>query len=398
MKNIKLFPILLVLYEVTVYLSNDMYLPAVPQLMRDLNIDTHMAQLTLASWFLGGVSLSLILGPISDYYGRRPVVLLGGVLYVGTTLICALTSNINLLLVARFFEGATQCSVVVAGYAAIHELFETKQAIRILALMGSIVVLGPAFGPLAGSLVLMIGSWRMIFIILAIASSWLLLLLYKYMPESNLNIRKQPLAMKATLISYLKIIKHPGFYFNTLSFCLLFCALIAWITAGPFIIISNLGYSALLYGIIQVLVFGCLIVGVQFVNLLMERLGIYGLILTGLIISLGGGVVMWLATFSATNLTGMVIGLMIFSFGSSFTFAPFNRLAMEAGQEPMGAKMAVFSTAMTGFGVIGSGLVTLLATNNLPSMARFILIFIALACLLSIIKWRETLKHFKTGA
>lgn len=382
--NIKLFPILLVLLEVTIYLSNDMYLPALPQLMQNLNIDADTAQLTLTSWFLGGVSLSLILGPISDYYGRRPVVLLGGAIYVIFTVVCALTSNIQVLLLARFLEGTTQCSVVVAGYAAIHELFETKQAIRILALMGSIVIIAPGLGPLAGSLVLLMGTWRTIFWVLAIAAAILIVLLYRFMPESNPHIKAYPLALKATMKSYGEIIKKLSFTLRTLIFCFLFSVFITWITGGPFIVISGLHKSGVSFGIIQFFVFSCFVLGVRCVNPLMERLGINGLVHTGLAIAYFGILLAWILTFNPQNLIGMVIGMMIFSFGGSLAFAPLNRLAMEASPEPMGAKMALFSTAMTSFGAIGSGLVSIFSINNLFSMTSLNLILLSVAGLLTL--------------
>lgn len=384
----KLFPILLVLLEVVIYLSNDMYLPAVPELMQSFNIDTHTTQLTLTSWFLGGVSLSLFLGPISDYYGRRPIVLFGGVVYVVSTLVCAVTTNVDVLLIARFVEGATQGSVIVAGYAAIHELFETKRAIQILAFMGSIVILAPGLGPLAGSLVLLVGSWRTIFWLLALWGGVLVLLLYRYMPESNPHIRQQSLEMKKVLRSYLKIIQHPGFTLNTLMFCLFFSAFITWITAGPFVI-NNLGDSTVIFGVAQVLIFGCFMLGAQLVGTLMDRFGPNGLIYIGLSIVLFGGLLGWILTRDSTNLMGMIAGMMIFSFGGSLAFASLNRLAMEASPEPMGAKMAVFSTAMTGFGAIASSLVNIFAINNLSSLTSLNLILFILASFITVLKRKQ---------
>src|SRR5579883_2704724 len=73
-----IFPLLLVLYEISTYLSNDMYLPALPQMMADLGLSAKEAQLTLTTWFLGEASMPLIMGIISDRLGRRPVLLMGG--------------------------------------------------------------------------------------------------------------------------------------------------------------------------------------------------------------------------------------------------------------------------------------------------------------------------------
>ena len=77
-----LFPILLVVYEISVYLSNDMYLPALPDMMHDLQISATQAQLTITMWFIGAASTPLVMGAFADHFGRRPTLLTGGVIYV----------------------------------------------------------------------------------------------------------------------------------------------------------------------------------------------------------------------------------------------------------------------------------------------------------------------------
>jgi len=147
-QKLSIFPLLLVIYEIANYLSNDMYLPALPQMMDELGLDAKQAQLTLTAWFFGSASMPLIIGVMADRFGRRPILLLGGMVYVLATIACALSTNGTMLLIARLIEGGMVPSMMVAGYACIHELYEQKEAIRILALMGSISVLAPALGPL----------------------------------------------------------------------------------------------------------------------------------------------------------------------------------------------------------------------------------------------------------
>src|SRR3990167_5344961 len=162
-----LFPVLLALYEICTYLSNDAYLPALPHIAHDLFTTNHLVQLTLTTWFMGSASMQLFLGPISDKIGRRPVLLFGGLVFITVTIGCAVSQNIYWLLILRFIQGATITSMIVAGYATIHELFDRDKAIHTLSMMASITVLAPSFGPLFGALILQFGSWRVIFAILA---------------------------------------------------------------------------------------------------------------------------------------------------------------------------------------------------------------------------------------
>ena len=148
------FPLLLALYEIATYLSNDAYLPALPHIARDLNTSHHLIQLTLTTWFMGSASMQLFLGPVCDRIGRRPVLLFGGIVFITSTVGCALTQDVYLLLILRFIQGSTITSMVVAGYATIHDLFNREQAIHTLAVMNSITVLAPSFGPLFGAIIL----------------------------------------------------------------------------------------------------------------------------------------------------------------------------------------------------------------------------------------------------
>jgi MFS family permease len=126
----KLFPIALVIYEMLAYLTNDMYLPALPQISHDLAIHQHAAQLTLTAWFFGFASSSIILGPLSDRWGRRPILFIYGFIFLLATAVCALTSNIVIFLIARFFQGSVVCSITTAGYSSIHESYNTSDAIK----------------------------------------------------------------------------------------------------------------------------------------------------------------------------------------------------------------------------------------------------------------------------
>lgn len=364
-----IFPLLLVLYEICAYLSNDMYLPALPNIMADLQTTEEKAQLTLTYWFLGSASMQLVLGPVSDRYGRRPVLLISGFIYILTNIICALTTDISVLLFIRFTQGIMTSAVVVAGYASIHELYDQTNAIRILALMGSIIIIAPAFGPLIGSIILQFVNWRWIFWIIAILSSMVLLCLIKWMPESHPRENRQPTNLRSLIKSYYSIISNWKFSSLSLAFGFTFCGFIAWLTAGPFIVVNEFKHSVVTFGVLQTIVFACYITSNNLVKKYMEKYGINKLIHIGLFITLLGGVIAAIMSVTFPNfLTGLIIGMAIFSFGSGFCFAPLSRLAIEASPEPMGMRMAVFSTFMTGAGVIGSLLGSVFYNGTISSL------------------------------
>ena len=206
-----LFPILLVVYEISVYLSNDMYLPALPNMMHDLQISATQAQLTITMWFIGAASTPLVMGALADHFGRRPTLLIGGIIYVFATIICALAINESTILIPRLLQGAMISSMMVSGYACIHESYEHKEAIRLLAIMGGVSVLAPALGPLLGAIVLSFASWRFIFWIIGLLSTIMLISLYYNMPETLFPERRQALNLGTIMNNYWLVITNKKF-------------------------------------------------------------------------------------------------------------------------------------------------------------------------------------------
>ena len=94
-KQLLLFPFVLVFLEMVTFLSTDMYLPALPILLEDFNITQDIAQYTLSFWFLGSMSMQLILGPMTEKYGRKPILTIAIIIFILSSFICSYTDNIN---------------------------------------------------------------------------------------------------------------------------------------------------------------------------------------------------------------------------------------------------------------------------------------------------------------
>src|SRR5687767_13683065 len=125
-KALRFFPFIVIFFETTLYLSNDMYLPCIAIIANDLSLTQNQVQATLTFWFMGASCLQLILGPVSDRFGRKKIVMISCVFFVLASIACALSFNLLTFLIARFIQGAAVCSLL-AAYAAIHELYTTKK-------------------------------------------------------------------------------------------------------------------------------------------------------------------------------------------------------------------------------------------------------------------------------
>ncbi len=381
--NTTIFPFLLVTFEIATYLSSDMYLPALPTVMRDFAISPALAQWTLMSWFLGAISVQLILGPFADRFGRKKILCLGGIIFIIATLGCAIAPTIDFLIIARFIQGSGICFVSVPGYASIHESFEQREAIKLLALMGSISVLAPAFGPLLGSLILLTLSWRWIFVFLSIWSCIAVALLILKMPETLPIAERQPLKLKLVMDRYRQILKNSYFLRLVIVYGAILCGFITWIAAGPFLVIDRFQHSPVQLGIYQSFIFLSYIIANYLVKKLIHKVAPKKLIQFGLSVSFIISLAAVAITYEFPNfLWGMIITYIFYAFGSGFAFAPLNRLAIESSDAPMGAKMAIFSTLMSSFATLGSSMVGVFYNGTTLSIAIIILIVISIAFLL----------------
>jgi Bcr/CflA subfamily drug resistance transporter len=329
-KILNLFPILLVIYEISNYLANDAYLPAMPGIANELHTTNHLVQLTLTAFFLGNATMQLILGPISDRYGRRMLLLGGGIVFIVTTLLCALSNNIYTLLIVRFLQGSAVTSMIVAGYATIHAMYDQVRSIKILAWMNSITVLAPALGPLFGAIILLVGDWRLIFIVLAIWATLGWIALYKHMPETcEVAILINP---KQIVRQYLQVLCNWKFMKPIIALSLLFAAMIAWIAAGPFLVMDSFHYSGLVFGVLQGFVFGSFILGTHFVSHFIGKVAISKITKISIFLAILGGCLSFILSLLIKDyLFSAVFPMMVFAFGAGIGFPVFNRLAIECG-------------------------------------------------------------------
>src|SRR3990167_11015180 len=376
-----IFPVLLALYEIATYLSNDAYLPALPNITRDLFTTNHLVQLTLTTWFMGSASMQLFLGPISDRIGRRPVLLFGGLVFIFVTIGCAITSNIYTMLILRFIQGVTITSMIVAGYATIHELFDRDKAIHTLSMMASITVLAPSFGPLFGALILQFGTWRMIFAILAGWACIIIATLFFKMPETNPHADEK-IRFQTIMRQYKNIFCNKSFLIFLLTSRCLFAAMIAWIAAGPFLLIDHFHYGTIGFGIAQVFIFGSYIVFTRSVKYLMTKLKLKNITIIGIVIAMiGACYALTTSLIFSESPWNMIIAMMLIAGGSGLVFPVVERLGIESSQEPMGSKVAISSLLMGLSCMVGSALISGFYHDTLFSLS-IILVSLCLAAVI----------------
>ncbi|OFW69036.1 MAG: hypothetical protein A2065_01365, partial [Alphaproteobacteria bacterium GWB1_45_5] len=294
-----IFPYALVFYEAVLYLANDMYLPSLPRIARDLGTSQDMVQYTLSLWFMGTCSLQIFLGPLSDRFGRRLILVWGAVLFFVSTCFCAMADSIEMLLVARFFQGSVVGTVTVAGYAAIHEFYDSRRTVQLLSIMASIIILAPAVGPILGAWVIEFYSWRVIFFVLAGWGALGVVGLYFTMPKGG---SRRKIRIKGVIEDYKSLMRNSSFLKYALGFCFILSSFFIWIVEGPFVIIEGLKLSPTVFGWMQLFVFGCFGVGAQIAKILIKKRPVSELVRLSILVTLSGaGLFVWMSLMMSTH-------------------------------------------------------------------------------------------------
>ncbi len=166
-------------------LSTDMYLASLPALTRYFSTDVPTVQLTLSVFLIGSALGQLVYGPLSDRFGRRPMLCAGLSVYLASSIACVLAPTIESLIVARFAQAIGSCAGPVLGRAVVRDVHGPVRGARVLAYMSSAMATAPVVAPIVGSYLQVAFDWRANFVVLALFSLAVLLGVLALLAETN---------------------------------------------------------------------------------------------------------------------------------------------------------------------------------------------------------------------
>ena len=309
-KGLVLFAVFFIIYEFNTYISNDMIMPGMVQVVTEFNSSMENIAKSLSLFIIGGSSLQIFLGPLCERYGKRNILLFGNVLFLLVTGLIPFATNIQQFLGARFLQGWGLCFIFI-GYATIHELFDDKAAVKLCSLVANISIFAPLIGPVIGSAIILAFDWRYVFIITAILAVISLIGLAKNMPVTHKADRKI-ISLAEICATYKKIITTRPLLQGALIIAFSALPMIAWIGLAPILVIKTMHKDYSYYVIYQALVFGGFILSSISIQFLAGRFSFYKLITRGTSLSFIGLVFSCIFSYS-DNL--FILGMFISSFG-----------------------------------------------------------------------------------
>lgn len=351
----------LVFYEFLTYIANDMIMPGMLHVVQSFNAPVSAVATSLTAYVLGGASLQVFLGPISDRFGRRPVMLTGAALFFLFTLYIAFSHSIEEFLVARFFEGMGLCFIGVIGYTVLQEIFAEMDAVRLIAILANVALLAPLLGPLFGASTILYFDWPIIFIVIGVLGIFAFWGLWRYMPESVGVVKKDgeliprvSLAPRVIYDNYKKLISNPCFMSAALATGILVTPCIAWIGISPIIIIADAKLSVMDYALWQIPLFGACIIGNWCLHQLTHYCSLKSIILSGSIITLSGLLLSYLLPLCiSSHFLWLMPGVIIYGLGLGITTGPLNRHALFSTPISKGTANALLSVIYMGIQGLG---------------------------------------------
>lgn len=335
-------------------LSTDLYLPSLPHLVDYFAVTPALVQQTLTWFVVGFGTAQLISGPLSDRFGRRPVLLAGLGVYVVASIACALAGTIGLLVVARFVQAVGCCTAVVIARAVIRDAYPPAEGTHVIAKASSLLAFAPLFGPFVGGYLQVVFGWRAAFVLFSVLGVLLTLAVWRKLGETNRHRDPQAMQPARLVRTYAGIARTPAFWAYALPGALSYGSIFVFIAGVAFALIDVLEVPTEYFGYAWAVGVSGYLSGTLVCRRLLSALGMSRTLLTGTACSAGAGVLFaglivlgahhWATVVLCQFLTMFAHGIN-FPCGQSGAVAPFPRQA-GAAAGLLGSSMMVAAFAV----------------------------------------------------
>ncbi|MFK4805147.1 multidrug effflux MFS transporter [Microbacterium sp. ZW CA_36] len=353
----RLLPTLLLLLTVFGPISMDLYLPALPALTAELDAATSVAQLTVTACLIGLAGGQLIAGPLSDRFGRRGILLVGIVAYIVTSVLCAISPTVELLIVARFVQGLAGGVGIVIAQAAGRDIYAGGALIRFYGRLTVIGGLAAIVGPLLGGMLNAVTDWRGLFGFLAAIGALILIATLLVFRETLPVALRSRGGFAQTMSDFRTLLSDRVFLGAVLNQGFLYAALFAYLSGATFVLQDIYGLSPMGYA----LAFGLNSAGFMTFGYLAgraaERWSIVGTLAIGILVAALGAAGLLVAGLTAVPLWVVIVALFLLAAGVAISSPPATTLALVEYPQIAGTASSLLGMVRFGFGGVAAPLV-----------------------------------------
>lgn len=338
-------------------LGTDMFVPALPPLAQALSAPVSAAQLTLTTYFIGLAAGQLLWGPLSDRFGRKPVLLAGLAIMLLTSVAASVAESVAAVASARLVQGLGMSSGAVVVRSIVRDLHAHEQAARLLSSITIVFSIVPIAAPLAGAQLAAAGGWQAVFWAKAAAAAVLLVATAAALSETAPTPRPsvRPAAIAQTFWAIL------GDRRFIAPFLLLLCShigILAWVSNSAFTLVRGLGVAVVAYSFMFAAVALGQMSGAWLSSRLVMRLGIGRLLRLGALLMLGSGAAAAaLAWAGVGHWVAVVLPFVAFLFGTALIVPNATAAAISPFPAAAGAASSLIGAiSFTAAALVSSGL------------------------------------------
>lgn len=348
-------------------ISTDMYLPAMPAMERALGADVALVQLTLSVFVAGFGVAQLVYGPLSDRFGRRPVLIGGLVIFLLASAGCAMALTIDQLIIARFFQSLGACAGPVLGRAVVRDIYGRERAARALAYIGTAMGLVPAAAPIFGGYLTVWFGWRSNFVAVVGFAAAIMIGVLALLHETNRWREPTATDPRRLIGNYGSLVRSPAYLGYALAVALTYAALFSFLSGSSFVLIEYLGVRPDRFGLYFAFIIVGYMTGTVLAARLTMRVGIDRMILASVIASVLATGALLVFALSGTATIAAVVGPVFFFFMTVGITLP-NGLAGAIGPFP---RMAGAASALLGFAQMTIASIAGLAVGHFHDGTQF---------------------------
>ncbi len=361
--------------------TTDMYLPSLPVVVSELDTSPALVQATITGVLVGGAVGQLLVGPLSDRFGRRRPVLVGVALHVLASLLCVVAAGIVPLLALRVVQGIGNAAATTTAMAVIRDRYSGATASAILSRLMLVIGLAPLLAPLAGSLVADLAGWRAVFGVLAALGAGLAAVVWRFLPETLPPARRRTDGPAGVLGGYGVLVGDRQFLALAVLPGLGLGALMCYVAGSPFVFQEQYGLSEAQFALLFAVNGIGLVLGSQVNASLVRRFAPLQLMRVGVPVALGLALLLLLvAARDLGGLVGLTVPLWLLITVNAVLPPNASALALSRHGERAGAAAAVIGALQAGIAGAVSPLVGLLGEDGV-AMATVILGVMAVALL-----------------
>ena len=396
MKNYKIYQLVLILtpFVFSFAFGLDIYIPIVPAMAETFNTSPALIQLTLSLFlFITGAG-QLVIGPLSDQFGRKAIFYFSAACYAIGSLICAFSTDITSLIFGRIISAVGACGLLVTSFALVRDLYSSEDSAKIYSFFNGTIGISPTFAPIIGGYLAIYFGWQSIFIFLTLIGLISYAIVHRYIQETHPK-EKRVKANLAVFKRYGTIFANPQLLINSIiSGCgesVFFC----FFSISPFIIIDLHGVPIQEFGY-YFAVFGAVIaVGGLTSGWIIEKLGVGATMAIGIVLMILGGVSMLIwHYFYEISLSGFLIPMALACTGSVFLIGGAASRALEPFGRMAGTAAAAFGALEFAIASIVGSLLMLFPTTSAVPYGIFIVVLGAIALSMFIIAtWTIPIRH-----